>query len=93
MINEGMVYEEQNLYYNVEGGVIIAEVLRISSGMGFQEYASLTSDMNRAAYYSTTAGLHLGSRNFKLLIEANFMYGRNLLETIIRPHIGLGIRL
>lgn len=93
LINESLVADEQNLYYNIEGGVIIAEVLRISTGMGFQEYQSQTSDMNRAAYYSTTAGLHIGSKNFKLMIDANFMYGRDLQETIIRPNIGLGIRL
>jgi hypothetical protein len=92
-IDENMMYNADNYFLNIEGGAILLEVFRISTGIGVQEYATATSDVNRAFYYSTTAGLHLGTRNFKFLIEANFNYGRNIGQTIVRPQVGLGIRL
>jgi hypothetical protein len=93
----GGVFEraEQNIFANLEAGAILFELIRVSTGLGFQEYKNLDESLQRINYYSTTAGLHLGSKNVKLIIELNFMYGRDLgnSNTMIRPMAGLGIKL
>ena len=91
-INESFLPEDENIFYQIEGGIIIAGFLRISSGLGFQEYQSASDNLNRIAYYSTTPGILIGSNTFKLSIDVNLMYGRDLQQTVYKPGIGLAIK-
>lgn len=91
-INKAFSNEDNNIFYNIEGGIIIAGFLRISTGLGFQEYETESSNLNRINYYSTTPGILVGSKNVKLSINLNFMYGRNLNQTIYKPSAGLAIK-
>lgn len=84
--------EQENIFYQVEGGVVIAGLVRVSTGLGFQEYVNEMEALKRIHYYSTTTGLLIGSKNVKLSIDLNLMYGRDLSKTVYRPGLGLALK-
>jgi len=83
----------QNLYYKLEAGAVLLNTFRISTGSGYQEFRDASDTDKSVYYYSTTTGLHIGQRNFKVALDLNFMYGRELEKTILRPSIGVMFQL
>jgi hypothetical protein len=90
---ESLSSKDNNIFYNIEGGVLLGSFFRISTGLGFQEYESGSGDLRRIVYYSTTPGIMIGSGTIKLLVYLNLMYGRDLQQTIYKPGIGLILKL
>ncbi|MGF1532183.1 MAG: hypothetical protein ACFCUI_00640 [Bernardetiaceae bacterium] len=85
--------EAENRYYQAELGVLLFETIRLSTGAGYQEFVDNANANQQVNYYSSTAGLHVGSRFFKVVFDVNFMYGRGLSQTLIRPSLGLMLQL
>ncbi|MEM6300074.1 MAG: hypothetical protein AAF740_15415, partial [Bacteroidota bacterium] len=81
-----------NRFYQAELGIVFFETLRLSTGTGYQSY-TLDNDEKRLFYYSTTGGLQFGGRFIKLTADINFLYGRQLEATILRPTVGLLLQL
>ncbi len=85
--------DRDHRYYQGEVGFIFFETIRLSTGAGIQEYVDNTGENQQFNYYSTTAGLHFGARYFKVVVDVNFMYGRQLKERIYRPMVGIMFQL
>ncbi|MEP7108916.1 MAG: hypothetical protein ABI760_13065 [Ferruginibacter sp.] len=89
-----------NSSYQVEGGLFIAEMVRISTGVGqqmFNKQVIATSDLfdleaTSLKYNSTTVGFNFNVGAVGLLINCNFNYGRDYIKTIINPSAGINIR-
>lgn len=89
-----------NNFYQLEAGIIIAEVLRISSGVGqqnFNEQALVSSsgikpNAKFLKYYSSTAGLNLNLGSIAWIINCNFAYGKDFNRTVLTPSTGLMLR-
>jgi hypothetical protein len=81
--------EDNNYYYQVEGGVILFNIIRASTGMGFQNYKDNADENQTIMYYSTTVGLHLPLGPVRITLDVNQMYGRDFNKTLYRPVAGL----
>jgi hypothetical protein len=84
--------EDNNYYYQVEGGVILFNIIRASTGVGFQNYKDNADKDQTIAYYSTTLGLHIPLGAVRLTLDINQMYGRDFNKTLYRPVGGLMIQ-
>lgn len=90
-----------NNAYQVEGGLFIAEMVRISTGLGQQVFNKqvITSregidlDATSLKYNSTTVGFNFNAGPVGFVINCNFNYGRDYNKTVIIPSAGLNIRL
>ncbi len=91
-----------NNFYQLEGGLLIAETFRISTGIGQQNFDSQTLvdkdgkvlvNQTSLQYNSTTVGFNINFPAVALVINANFMSGKDFNKTVITPSAGLLIRL
>lgn len=93
-----------NSFYRLEGGVVLGEVLRLSTGVGEQMFDEQTlasgtnvTDVRTAAtslqYYSSTAGFQFNISNMALVVNVNFAYGKDYSRTVVTPSAGLLFRL
>lgn len=90
-----------NSFYRLEGGVVLGEVLRLSTGVGEQMFdqQSLTSgtdvrlNATNLRHYSSTAGFMFNISNMSLLINVNFAYGQDYNTTVVTPSAGIMFRL
>jgi hypothetical protein len=86
-----------NNFYDVEGGVLIGEILRVSTGVGRQLYNqqaiassnSIDLQSTQLNYYSTTVGFNFRISNVAIVLNCNFNYGEDYKTTIIKPSAGL----
>jgi hypothetical protein len=86
-----------NSFYRLEGGVVLGEILRLSTGVGEQMFdeQTLTSGGNvmlnatSLKYYSSTAGFMFNISNVSLLFNVNFAYGKDYDQTVVTPSVGL----
>jgi hypothetical protein len=77
-------------FYQAEAGMIIAEVLRLSTGVGMQQFKTTESTEERFYYLSSTVGLSFGlTGSINWVIDANFLHGRDFNHTVIRGSTGL----
>ncbi|MEP6844989.1 MAG: hypothetical protein ABI861_03270 [Panacibacter sp.] len=89
-----------NNYYRLEGGLIIAEIIRISTGIGQQNFdnQTLTSssgvkpDAKLLKFNSSTVGLQFYFGKIGWLINCQFAYGMDFNNTVITPSSGLTFR-
>jgi len=89
-----------NNYYQYEGGLLIGEVLRLSTGLGQQNFNeqtvtspdSIHLNATHLRYYSSTVGLNLNLRTFVWVINCNFAYGKDFRHTVLTPSTGLMLR-
>ncbi len=89
-----------NLNYQWEVGILVAEMLRISTGSGTQYFQSQMitdgtgnpTERDHLNYYSSTAGVQLKLGVIAWTINCNFLYGKDLDKTIIRPSTGLVLK-
>lgn len=91
-----------NNFYQIEGGLLIAEVLRISTGMGQQNFdpqtlvakdGTVRTDETSIKYNSTTVGFNFNLPAIVISINANFASGKDFNKTVITPSAGLMLRL
>lgn len=89
-----------NIFYRLEGGLLIGEVLRLSTGVGqqvFNEQTLVSRDginLNTTSlqYYSSTVGFNLNVSTVAIIIDCNFEYGKDFNKTVIVPSAGLMFR-
>jgi hypothetical protein len=89
-----------NNYYQYEGGFLIAEVLRISTGLGRQNFTtqtlastdSLRLNATHLQYYSSTVGLNINLGSIAWVLNCNFAYGKEFKHTVLTPSTGLMLR-
>lgn len=89
-----------NLNYQWEVGILIAEMLRVSTGSGTQYFQNqpiadgtgISADRDHLNYYSSTAGVQLKLGVVAWTINCNILYGKDLEKTVIRPSTGLMLK-
>jgi len=90
-LNTGeLVINKYYAFYQVEAGMIIGNVLRLSTGLGKQEFQTV-SGSDSYAFFSSTAGLLINLGPVGWNIDANINYGRDYPKTAIRFVTGLVI--
>lgn len=77
-----------NTFYQVEAGMIISNVLRLSTGVGSQNYSTTIAD-EKMDYFSTTAGLLINFGNVIWSLDANYNYGWDYSHTTVKFSTGL----
>jgi hypothetical protein len=108
----GQIFEDQgyttlatsqnssNNMYQLEGGLLIAEVFRISTGVGQQLFNKQTiASGNGIAfqatslkYNSTTVGFNFNVSVVAIVLDCSFEYGQDYSKTVIVPSAGLMLR-
>ncbi|MEJ7587991.1 MAG: hypothetical protein WKI04_10570 [Ferruginibacter sp.] len=89
-----------NNAYTLEGGLLIADVFRISTGVGQQIFNNqsiastngINFDATSLKFNSTTVGFNINVGAVGLLLNCNFNYGKDYVNTIIYPSAGLNFR-
>jgi len=89
-----------NNVYQLEGGLLIAEVFRISTGVGQQIFDKQTitsgnlinSEATSLKYNSTTLGFNFNISAVAITINCSFHYGQDYTKTVIVPSAGLMLR-
>lgn len=90
-----------NNFYRVEGGILIADMIRISTGIGQQNFntQTLVSSSNGVLinasslrYNSSTIGFKLNFGPVAWTINCNIAYGQDFNKTVITPESGLMLR-
>ena len=77
-----------NTFYQIEAGMIVSNVLRLSTGFGSQNY-STTIAHEKIDYFSTTVGLLINFGNVMWSLDANYNYGWDYSHTIVKFSTGL----
>ncbi len=91
MTTDDLVINKFFVFYQAEAGIIIANVLRFSTGVGKQKFTTVTGD-DELNYLSTTAGLLINLGPVMWNIDANFNYGRDLPNTSLKIATGLMVK-
>ena len=86
-----------NNFYQLEGGLLIGEVFRISTGVGQQVFNQQTisstnetkTNITSLKYNSTTIGFNFNVSAVAIIINCNFEYGQDFTKTIVIPSAGL----
>ncbi len=89
-----------NNVYSLEGGLLIGEVFRISTGVGQQIFNKqtllsdngVTTQATSLKYNSTTVGFNFNVSAVAIVINCSFNYGQDYTKTVIRPSAGLMLR-
>ena len=89
-----------NNMYQLEGGLLIAEVFRISTGVGEQLFNKQTLASNNGInfettslkYNSTTVGFNFNVSVVAIVLNCSFEYGQDYSKTVIVPSAGLMLR-
>jgi hypothetical protein len=89
-----------NNYYQIEGGILFAEIFRISTGVGQQNFDGQTlissngisTNEKYLKYNSSTVGLQFNISSISWTINCNFAYGQDFDHTVITPATGLVLR-
>lgn len=87
-----------NNAYQAEVGLRIVNVLRLSTGYGRQYFEerrfrnNSNNDIetkNFFDYYTTTVGLQVGNGKLGFFLDANFNYGKDFNNTVLKTAAGL----
>ncbi|MEO6546631.1 MAG: hypothetical protein ABIN94_01475 [Ferruginibacter sp.] len=93
--------DNSNNSFQLEGGILIADILRVSTGIGQQNFASqsiasingIQFNSKLLKYNSSTVALHYKLGLASLIISCNFNYGKDYNKTVIKPSAGLMLNL
>ncbi|NJO00722.1 MAG: hypothetical protein HC880_02660 [Bacteroidia bacterium] len=85
--------EDQNLYYSLEGGAVFLDIIRLSAGVGFQDFTDDLDDDQQINYYSATLGLQIPLGVLQIQADVNRMFGMDLGKAVYRPSVGIMFRL
>ena len=89
-----------NNVYQLEGGLLISEVFRISTGVGqqiFNKQVLISKDgiqtqATSLKYNSTTVGFNFNVSAVAIIINCSFDYGQDYNKTVVVPSAGLMLR-
>ena len=89
-----------NNFYQLEAGLMIGEVFRISTGVGQQVFNKQTlastdgikAGITSLKYNSTTVGFNFNVAAVAIIINCNFEYGQDFTKTVVVPSAGLMLR-
>lgn len=91
-----------NNFYQLEAGLLIGEVFRISTGVGQQVFNKQTmvntstteikTGVTSLKYNSTTVGFNFNVAAVAIVVNCNFEYGKDFTKTIVVPSAGLMLR-
>ncbi len=89
-----------NNVYQLEGGLLIAEVFRISTGVGQQVFNKqlliskdgIQTQATSLKYNSTTVGFNFNVSAVAIIINCSFNYGQDYNKTVVVPSAGLMLR-
>jgi hypothetical protein len=90
-----------NNFFQLEGGIIIADLIRVSTGIGQQNFDQQTllspagnkPNAKLLKYNSSTIGLQFNlSNSVQWVINCNFASGKDLDNTVLTPASGLQFR-
>jgi hypothetical protein len=89
-----------NNFYQVEGGIMILDMIRLSTGVGQQNFKSqslvssngLLTNATYLKYNSSTVGVKLNLGPVAWTLNCNFAYGQDYNKTVITPNTGLMFR-
>jgi len=84
--------QNMNLYYTLEGGMIIMKFLRLSGGIGRQTYTNVQGNQTEIGYYVGTGGFNFDFGAVNLGINASALTGNQLEETILRFSAGFLVK-
>lgn len=96
-ITTALNQNSNNNVYQIEGGLLIGEVFRISTGVGQQVFnkQTIASDdgiqfqATSLKYNSTTVGFNFNVSAVAIIINCNFQYGQDYTKTVVVPSAGL----
>lgn len=96
-VTTALSQNSNNNVYQVEGGLLIGEVFRISTGVGQQVFnkQTIASDngiqfqATSLKYNSTTVGFNFNVSAVAIIINCNFQYGQDYTKTVVVPSAGL----
>ena len=96
-ISSAVDQDKSNISFQLEGGLLIADVLRVSTGMGQQNFATqsiassdgIQFNSKSLKYNSSTVALHYKLGLASLTISCNFNYGKDYNTTVLKPSAGL----
>ena len=92
----------KNNLYLLEGGLLIAEVFRISTGIGQQNFdeqtliasdGTIMTDQRSLKFNSTTVGFNFNLASVAITVNCNFASGKDFVRTVIIPSAGIMLRL
>lgn len=100
-VTTNLEQNSMNNFYRLEGGLLIADILRISTGVGQQNFDTQTLlseegielSKQHLKYNSSTVGLRLNLSAVSISIDCNFAYGKDFNNTVITPAAGLMFNL
>ena len=89
-----------NNSYRIEGGIVIADLIRLSTGTGQQNFNSqilasgngIMLNTKYLKFNSSTVGVKLNLGLISWNINCNFEYGQDFNKTVIVPSTGLMFR-
>lgn len=99
-VSTDLSQNSSNNFYQLEAGLLIGEVFRISTGVGQQVFDRQTlastdeikTNVTSLKYNSTTVGFNFNVASVAIVINCNFEYGKDFSKTIIVPSAGLMLR-
>jgi hypothetical protein len=91
---------QENNFYQVEGGIMILDMIRLSTGVGQQNFNSqsliysngILTNATYFKYNSSTVGVKLNLGPVAWTLNCNFAYGQDYNKTVITPNTGLMLR-
>jgi len=90
----GMIDAEKNFneFYCLEGGMVIAQFLRLSGGLGRQAYTNTLGQRNLLNYFSGTVGLAFNLGIVNWVIDTNLMTGKDLNQSALKFSTGFMVK-
>ena len=81
-----------NLYYTLEGGMIIMKFLRLSGGVGRQTYTNGQGSQAEIRHFIGTAGFNFDFGTVNLGLNASALSGNQIEKTILRFNAGFLVK-
>lgn len=84
--------DKSSIFYQLEAGMYIGGILRLSSGIGRQQYYLADDEKRTAQYLSSTAGLNFSLGFIKWVVDFNWIYGKDFNNLVLRPSTGIMVK-
>lgn len=81
-----------NGFYNIEAGMIIGQIMRLSGGVGKQTYTYFINQKGAIDYYSGTVGLFFNLGIVNWVVECNIATGGDLTNEVIKVSTGFMVK-
>ena len=81
-----------NGFYNIEAGMMIGQIMRLSGGIGQQSYTYFINQKGVIDYYSGTVGLFFNIGIVDWVFECNIATGGDLINEVIKVSTGFMVK-